>query len=52
VGYPPNTLLIEYFELGSPIGTLVARGVDNDCHEGPMTFPGSSYVAIYEVCLQ
>ena len=52
VGYPPNTLLIEYFDTGLPAGTLVARGVDNDCYEGPMTFPGSSYVAIYEVCLQ
>lgn len=47
----PNSLLIEYFDSSGPIGTLDARGVDGNCYEGPMTFPGSSYVALYEVCL-
>lgn len=63
VGGPPDTwgewtqtgsdsLLIEYFDGAGLIGSLDARGVDGDCYEGPMSFPGSSYVAIYEVCLQ
>ena len=47
-----NSLLIEYFDGAGLIGTLDARGVDGDCYEGPMTFPGSAYVAVYEVCLQ
>lgn len=51
-GYPANTLLMEYFDGAGLIGSLPARGVDGDCYEGPMTFPGSSYVAVYEVCLQ
>lgn len=63
VGGPPDTygewtqvdtdnVLIEYFDTDGLIGTLNAFGVGGDCYEGPMNFPGSSYVAIYEVCLQ
>ncbi len=47
-----DTLEIEYFDISGPAGTLVAKGVDGGCFEGPMTFPGSSYVAIYEVCFE
>ncbi len=48
----PDALYIEYSDLSGPIGTLDARGVDGGCFEGPMTFPGSPWVAIYEICPQ
>lgn len=48
----PDALHIEYADLDGPIGTLDARGVDGGCYEGPMTFPGSAWVAIYEICPQ
>jgi len=47
-----DALFIQYFDGGTLIGTLDARGVSADCFEGPMTFPGSSYMAMYQVCLQ
>lgn len=45
-------LHIEYYDGVDLAGTLDARGVSADCFEGPMVFPGSSYIAMYEVCLQ
>lgn len=41
-----------YDELGALVATFEGRGVDSSCWEGLTTFPGSSYVAPYEVCFE
>lgn len=44
-------LQVTFTELGVPVGTVDARGVDSGCYEGPMTFsPPSPYLAIYRIC--
>lgn len=46
-----SQLWFEYTELGSPIADFVGYGVDASCWEGITTFPASTYVSPYEVCL-
>ena len=45
-------LVFEYTELGVPVADFVGYGVDSLCWEGITVFPGSAYVAPYEVCPQ
>jgi uncharacterized repeat protein (TIGR01451 family) len=46
-----DRLQVTFADGGTPVATLDARGVDNGCFEGPMTFiPASPYLAMYRVC--
>ena len=48
-----SSLFFEYYDdLGAVVATFNGNGVGSDCFEGLTTFPDSSYVAPYEVCLQ
>lgn len=47
-----NTLVFTYTEYGVVVAEFEGQGVGGDCWEGLTTFPGSSYVSPYEVCLQ
>lgn len=40
------------YEAGLPAATFSGWAVDASCFEGLTTFPGSSYVSPYEVCIQ
>lgn len=44
-------LTFTYTELGQPAGSFVGKGTGLNCWEGKMTFPGSTYMAMYKVCL-
>lgn len=44
-------LAFEYTYGGSVVAEFEGNGVGGDCFEGLTTFPGSSYVAPYEVCI-
>ena len=44
-------LWMEYTSGGSVVAEFEGNGVGGDCFEGLTTFPGSSYVSPYEVCL-
>lgn len=51
----PNSYTLEftyYDPDGFEAGSFSGRGVDGTCWEGLTTFPGSSYVAPYEVCFE
>jgi hypothetical protein len=41
-----------YDDMGSAAATFEGFGVPGDCWEGQTTFPGSAYVAMYQVCVQ
>ncbi len=43
-------LTFSYTELGQPAGSFVGKGTSLNCWEGKMTFPGSTYMAMYKVC--
>lgn len=43
-------LAFEYTYGGSVVAEFEGNGVGDDCFEGLTTFPGSAYVAPYEVC--
>lgn len=46
-----DALSFEYYDsLGATVAIFEGNGVDGDCFEGLTTFPGSPYVAPYEVC--
>lgn len=47
-----TTLIMTYTEYGVIIAEFEGQGVGGDCWEGLTTFPGSTYVSMYEVCLQ
>ena len=47
----PDSLWFEYTQNGTVVAEFEGYGVGGDCFEGLTTFPGSSYVAPYEVCL-
>lgn len=47
-----DRLHFEYFELGTLVATFEGYGVSPTCFEGPTTFPGSTYMSMYRVCLQ
>ena len=47
-----NSLVFDYFEDGLPVASFVGKAVDADCFEGLTTFPGSTWVSPYSVCLQ
>ena len=44
-------LAFEYYELGTLIAEFEGWGVSAKCWEGLTTFPGSSYVSPYRVCV-
>jgi hypothetical protein len=44
-------LWFEYISGGNVVAEFEGKGVGGDCFEGLTTFPTSSYVAPYEVCL-
>lgn len=46
----PDHLAIDYYDASGLIGSLDAWGTGGGCFEGPMVFPASSYIAMYEVC--
>jgi hypothetical protein len=48
----PDHLQVDYYDPSGGIGSLDAWGTGGGCFEGPMVFPDSDYVAIYEVCPQ
>jgi hypothetical protein len=50
----PSTdhLQFQYFDTGTLVAEFDGYGVGGDCFEGVTTFPGSSYMSMYEVCLQ
>lgn len=47
----PETLQFSYETSGNVVAQFEGSGVSSDCFEGITTFPGSAYVAPYEVCL-
>ncbi len=47
----PDRLQVQYFELGTLVASFDGRGVDGRCFHGMTTFPGSTYVSAYEVCM-
>lgn len=47
-----NQLTLTYYELGVVVAEFEGYGVSPSCWEGLTTFPGSTYVAPYQVCLQ
>ncbi len=48
----PDRLQFQYLENSVVVAQFDGRGVSPTCFEGPTTFPGSPYVAMYHVCLQ
>lgn len=44
-------LAFEYYELGTLVVEFEGWGVSSTCWEGLTTFPGSSYVSPYRVCM-
>ncbi len=46
-----DSLAFTYFENGEPIAEFVGYGTSPSCFEGVTVFPGSTYVAPYEVCV-
>jgi hypothetical protein len=47
----PDRLLFQYYDNGNLVASFDGRGVSSGCFEGATTFPNSSYLAMYEVCL-
>ncbi len=48
----PDSLVMTYEELGvGVVAEFVGYGTSPDCFEGITTFPGSTYVSPYEVCI-
>lgn len=47
-----DSLEVIYTYNGGVEAEFFGQGVDGDCYEGLTTFPGSTYVSPYEVCLQ
>ncbi len=47
-----NSLVFTYFEDGLPVADFVGNAVDANCFEGLTTFPDSTWVSTYSVCLQ
>jgi uncharacterized repeat protein (TIGR01451 family) len=47
----PNRLVMTYTEGAAVVATFDGYGVDG-CFEGRTTFPGSTYVSMYQVCLR
>jgi hypothetical protein len=47
----PTELIFQYTDGGIPEADFYGNGVGGGCFEGLTTFPGSAYVAPYEVCL-
>ncbi len=47
----PDRLAISYLDDGVLVAAFHGHGVGGDCFEGLTVFPGSPYVAPYEVCL-
>lgn len=48
----PDELVFQYTNNGTPVADFIGYGVGGGCFEGVTTFPNSSYVAPYEVCVQ
>lgn len=48
----PDSLVFDYYDGATHLASFEGYGVSADCFEGITTFPGSSWVAPYEVCLQ
>ena len=46
-----DELWMEYYSGTTLVAEFAGNGVGGDCFEGLTTFPGSSYVSPYEVCL-
>ena len=46
-----SQLTMQYLDNGQAIGDFVGYGSSNTCWDGKMTFPNSTYVAIYRVCM-
>jgi hypothetical protein len=49
---PDDQLSFTYSYDGTVVAEFEGYGVSSSCFEGLTTFPGSSYVAPYEVCVQ
>lgn len=47
----PDELVFQYTNNGTPVADFIGYGVGGGCFEGITTFPGSTYVSPYEVCL-
>lgn len=47
-----NRLQFQYFDNGNLAATFDGYGVSGACYEGKTTFPNSSYMSMYQVCLQ
>lgn len=47
----PDHLAFTYTYAGEVVAEFEGYGVSADCWEGLTTFPGSSYISMYEVCL-
>lgn len=47
----PDHLAFEYYELGTLIAEFEGWGVSANCWEGITTFPGSTYMSPYHVCV-
>jgi hypothetical protein len=47
----PDSLDLVYFEGDTVVAEFSGRGAGSGCFEGLTTFPGSTYVSPYEVCL-
>lgn len=48
----PDSLEMTYTDGGAVVANFSGNGVPGDCFEGLTVFPGSPWVAPYEVCLQ
>lgn len=48
----PTRLRFQYFEGGTLAATFEGHGTSPSCFEGVTTFPNSTYVAPYQVCLR
>ncbi|MCA9541564.1 MAG: hypothetical protein KC620_21850 [Myxococcales bacterium] len=47
-----DALLMQYYDNGTLVASFEGLGAGGGCFEGLTHFPGSAYVAPYEVCLQ
>lgn len=47
----PGRLQFQYFNGTTLVASFDGRGVDGRCFHGMTTFPGSTYVSAYEVCM-
>lgn len=47
----PDRLQFQYFNGATLVVSFDGRGVDGRCFHGMTTFPGSTYVSAYEVCM-